>query len=147
MHPPLPLQQWAFLQQLFQRIMQEQLSETQLLWGKSSLPKWDRRARNSRHFGERTKAIAPCSSLLASCRAFCPMAVRHSKCCSPSQQPAGVGGWNIKAGAFWLYSCRVQYEAYAYFRMPCFCIGQCTSFRQVLAKMVATRQTRPKPGT
>ncbi len=31
--------------------------------------------------------------------------------------------------------------------MPCFCIGKYTSFRQILAKMVATRQSGPLLGT
>ena len=48
--------------------------------------------------GECAKAIAPCSRSLASYRGFCPMAVRRSECRSPSQQSAGVGGRDIKAG-------------------------------------------------
>jgi hypothetical protein len=51
-------------------------------------------------FGECTEAIAPRLRLLDSCRAFCPVAVRHPECHSPSQQSASVGGWDIKAGAF-----------------------------------------------
>jgi hypothetical protein len=80
--------------------MKEQLSETYLLWGKHPLPKWDSRARNLGHFGERMEANAPRSRLLDSCRAFCPVAVCHLECHSPSQQSAGVGGWDIVAGVF-----------------------------------------------